>query len=226
MRRFGLLAIAVGLGLATSDEAPQNMNGFAYSIANPHPNGKWTGEYGKIDPTLDYVDVYSPPISTLYAQVYWTMMDLVPLPPTVVQRFANKTMAIRGYECNQAMETAGGIDIPVPISAAYNHHHTAWICLCKGSNAHTLFGKRRWRLRLPARTAPEQRRAMQRASRSRWSTGTATRRRASRLKCGLGTRPARFCAARRQSSAVATVPSTRQDICTCPRASLAARRRG
>ena len=104
----------------------QNMNGFPYKIANPNTNGKWTGEFAQIDPTLQYFDVYSPPITTRYAQVFWTMMDPVPLPADVVSRFANKTMAIRGYECNQVMKSEDG-DIPVPINAAYNHHHGATI---------------------------------------------------------------------------------------------------
>ena len=101
----------------------QNMNGFAYNIANPHPNGKFSGIYSRDDSTLKYFDVYSPPITTRYGQIYWTMMDAVPLPADVIARFANKTMAIRGYECNQVMKSPNG-DIPVPINAAYNHHHT------------------------------------------------------------------------------------------------------
>ena len=36
-------------------------------------------------------------ISTLYGQVFWTVMDPVPLPPAIVAQFKDKTMAITGY---------------------------------------------------------------------------------------------------------------------------------
>lgn len=39
-----------------------------------------------------YFDVYSPLISTVYGQVYWTVMDAVALPDDIVKRFDNKTM--------------------------------------------------------------------------------------------------------------------------------------
>ena len=43
-------------------------------------------------PGNEYFEVYSPVISTLYGQVFWTVMDPVPLPPAIVKRFAGKTM--------------------------------------------------------------------------------------------------------------------------------------
>ena len=104
--------------LAAVAWAAPNMNGFPYAISNPHANGKFSGEYEKIDPALEYFDVYSPPITTRYAQVFWTTLPPVPLPDDVVSRFEGKTMAIRGYECNQVMMSVNG-DISVPISAAY-----------------------------------------------------------------------------------------------------------
>ena len=36
-----------------------------------------------------------------YGDVYWTMMDPVPLDPELVARFKDKTMAIVGYESDQ-----------------------------------------------------------------------------------------------------------------------------
>ena len=55
---------------------------------------QYHGEYASIDPALEYFDVYSPPIKTLYAQVFWTQMDAVPLPapdPEAVEvRCANR----------------------------------------------------------------------------------------------------------------------------------------
>ena len=36
-----------------------------------------------------------------YGEVYWTMMDAVPIDPDLVARFKDKTMAIVGYESDQ-----------------------------------------------------------------------------------------------------------------------------
>jgi len=126
------LLTALASGAAGALES-SNMNGFNYAIHNPNANGKWTGDYKDIDPLAESFTVYSPEIRTLYGQVFWTMMPPVPVPPAVVQKYDGKTMAIVGYECNQVMkDPAGGPDIPVPINAAYNHHHGAVI---KGKGA-------------------------------------------------------------------------------------------
>ena len=66
--------------------------------------------------------VYSPPISTKYSEVYWTMMDPVSLDKDLVARFQGKTMAIVGYETDQVIVTEGQPDVSVPITHAYNHH--------------------------------------------------------------------------------------------------------
>ena len=36
-----------------------------------------------------------------YGEVYWTMMDPVPLEKKLVERFKDKTMAVVGYETDQ-----------------------------------------------------------------------------------------------------------------------------
>ena len=36
-----------------------------------------------------------------YGEVYWTMMDPVPLKKQLVERFKDKTMAVVGYETDQ-----------------------------------------------------------------------------------------------------------------------------
>ena len=38
-----------------------------------------------------------------YGEVYWTMMDAVPIDPDLVARFKDKTMAIVGYESDQVL---------------------------------------------------------------------------------------------------------------------------
>merc|ERR1712012_633752 len=109
-----------------SAEQIVNMNG-DYLISNPDPNtpSSWSSSYSKFE-DVEFFDVYSPPISTTYGQVFWTMMDPVPLDPALVARFKGKTMALVGYETDQVMRTAEG-DVPVPITWAYNHHFVAYM---------------------------------------------------------------------------------------------------
>ena len=38
-----------------------------------------------------------------YGEVFWTMMDPIPLDANLVNRFKDKTMAVVGYETNQAI---------------------------------------------------------------------------------------------------------------------------
>ena len=85
------------------DESMQvdNMNG-QYLLSNSHPNGKWDSSYNKFD-DIEYIDVYSPEISTKYGEVYWTMMDPVPLDKDVVDKFSGKIMAVIGYETDQVI---------------------------------------------------------------------------------------------------------------------------
>merc|ERR1719348_1730634 len=47
-----------------------NMNG-DYLLSNSHPNGKWDSSYSKYE-DVEYMDVYSPEISTKYGEVLWT----------------------------------------------------------------------------------------------------------------------------------------------------------
>merc|ERR1719414_1300819 len=104
-----------------------NMNGeYLLSNANPSASGEWNSDYGKFE-NVEYFDVYSPPISTKYSEVYWTMMDPVPLDKDLVSRFAGKTMAIVGYETDQVIVREGKPDVSVPITHAYNHHYEAYL---------------------------------------------------------------------------------------------------
>ena len=101
----------------------ENMNG-EYLISNPnHASGKTYSTLYSDRPNVEYFDAYSPPISTRYrksvnklyqcvknlispriryGEVFWTMMDPVPLDADLVERFKDKTMAIVGYETDQA----------------------------------------------------------------------------------------------------------------------------
>jgi len=102
------------------------MNGdYIISNANPSSEQPWSGDYSKYE-DVEYFDVYSPPISTRYGEVFWTMMDPVPLDKKLVERFAGKAMAVVGYETDQVMRTETG-DVSVPIIWAYNHHYCAYL---------------------------------------------------------------------------------------------------
>ena len=116
-----------------SQTLSSNMNGDIYGISNPDQNSKtqFSTVYSDINSKYEYFDVYSPPISTRYGDVYWTMMDSVNLPQNITQRFDNKVMAIVGYEQDQVFRTPDG-DISVPITWAYNHHYEAFL---QGKNA-------------------------------------------------------------------------------------------
>ena len=114
-----------------------NMNGL-YTISNPNTaaTNEFNSDYNSFS-DVEYFEVgswyfplmsprctqvYSPPISTKYSEVYWTMMDPVPMDKDLVARFQGKTMAIVGYETDQVIVTEGQPDVSVPITHAYNHH--------------------------------------------------------------------------------------------------------
>jgi hypothetical protein len=65
MTRLACLALAL-LGAAQA----ANMNG-DYLLANPNPNSKtpYVMDFG----SDEYFEVYSPPITTRYSEVFWTM---------------------------------------------------------------------------------------------------------------------------------------------------------
>merc|ERR1719182_1144637 len=54
------------------------------------------------------------------------MRDAVDLPADLVQRFANNTMAIVGYEADQVYKRPDG-DVSIPIYDQYNHHYEAYM---------------------------------------------------------------------------------------------------
>merc|ERR1719412_3310724 len=103
------------------------MNGL-YTISNPNTatTNEFNSDYNSFS-DVEYFEVYSPPISTKYSEVYWTMMDPVSLDKDLVARFQGKTMAIVGYETDQVIVTEGQPDVSVPITHAYNHHFEAYL---------------------------------------------------------------------------------------------------
>ena len=109
--------------------AAKNLNGNDYVVT---VTDKQTSEYNSdyASKGHEFFDVYSPPITTQYGQVYWTMQEPVELPASIVARFSNSTIAITGYEVDQVIKgnaSDGSDDVSVPITHAYNHHYGAWL---------------------------------------------------------------------------------------------------
>ena len=101
----------------------QNLNGDYAVTAGDTITSDFNSDYSSKG--HEFFDVISTLISTSYGQVYWPMQDAVDLPPEIVSRFANKTMAITGYEMDQVLESDHNTS--VPINHAYNHHYIAWL---------------------------------------------------------------------------------------------------
>lgn len=110
-----------------------NLNGDIYDISNRNytSNKKFSTNFNDVNKNAEYFDVYSPPITSKYAETYWTMMAPVLLPQKIIDRFNNKVMAIIGYETDQVFHEQSDIygknDESVPITWAYNHHYEAYL---------------------------------------------------------------------------------------------------
>ena len=86
-----VLALLLGGALA------ENMNrGVAYRVSNAEAGHEDDG-FG-FDPDSEYFEVLSPPITSRYAEVVWRALEPVDLPDAIVERYANATIAITGYE--------------------------------------------------------------------------------------------------------------------------------
>ncbi|KAK3243851.1 hypothetical protein CYMTET_29564 [Cymbomonas tetramitiformis] len=102
-----------------------NMNGdYVFSSTPGGTPGLFPKRYADYPGGAEHYDVYSPPISTLYSQVWWSPLAPVALPEAMVKNYAGKGMAIIGWEIDQVRRTSNG-DVSVPISASYNHHYVS-----------------------------------------------------------------------------------------------------
>ena len=113
---------------STSVHSSKTMNDGLYTISNANPAS--SARYDTRYSGKEFFEVYSPLIRTAYGEVYWRMMDEVPLPQDIVDRFDGRVMAVVGYEVDQVRtdtSTDDSGDVPVPITHAYNHHYGAWI---------------------------------------------------------------------------------------------------
>lgn len=102
-----------------------NMNG-EYPIGQT-PGGKpglFPKQYKDYPGGVESFDVYTPPMTTLYSQVWWQPLAPVDLPSDIVKKYNGSAMAIVGWEIDQVRRTPDG-DVSVPISACYNHHYVS-----------------------------------------------------------------------------------------------------
>ena len=121
----GLLLGLAAAGGAAAGNADPNMNTPRYYLSetpgSDAANDKFPTRFADYPRPVSHFDVYSPPISQLYSQVFWKGLPPVDLPADVVARFAGKGMAVVGFEMDQVRKTPAG-DVSVPINAIYNHH--------------------------------------------------------------------------------------------------------
>ena len=103
-----------------------NMNGRYQLTETATSNTSKFPDYRDYPGGAQYFDVYSPLISQLYSQVYWSALPPVKLPDAVVKAFAGRTMAFLGFEMDQVQNPTvpvgggssapGSVDLSVPIN--------------------------------------------------------------------------------------------------------------
>jgi len=97
-----------------------------YTISNNAPGHEGTRQSFR----GEWFEVYSAPIHIRHANVFWRVMDPVPLPNHIVSRYAREgsaAMAVTGWEVDVVRKTSNGSDESVPCYRLYNHHHTVYL---------------------------------------------------------------------------------------------------
>jgi hypothetical protein len=93
-----------------------NMNGEYLLAPTPKaPNPKWSTNFKDYPGGVESFTVYAGPITSTYAEVFWTSLPEVNLPDDIVKRFKGKGMAVVGFEADQVRKGAGpnGEDVSV-----------------------------------------------------------------------------------------------------------------
>ena len=57
-----------------------------------------------------------------HMQIWWSALSAVKLPDNVISHFADKTMAVVGFELDQVYQLPNGSFHRLPMTFAYNHH--------------------------------------------------------------------------------------------------------
>lgn len=101
----------------------ENMNGQYPFTPTPGagPANLFPKKFKEYPGGVESFDVYSPPMTTLYSQVWWQALAPAELPAEIVKKYNGTGMAVVGWEIDQVRRTPDG-DVSVPISASYNHH--------------------------------------------------------------------------------------------------------
>ena len=66
---------------------------------------------------VEFVDVYTPPMTTYYSQVWWAPLAPASFPEDFQKKWAGKDVAVVGWEIDQVVRNADGTDTSVPINA-------------------------------------------------------------------------------------------------------------
>merc|ERR1719428_1976294 len=95
------------LGACSAAPAPHNMNGqYVYTPTPNAPAGvPFSTNYADYPGGAEYFDVYHGPITSRYAEVFWTGVNNA-IPDEIRTRFDGKVMAIIGIETDQVRKTA------------------------------------------------------------------------------------------------------------------------
>jgi len=109
-----------------------NMNGdYVMSSTPGGRGGLFPKRYADYPGGAEHYDTYSPPMSTLYSQVWWKPLAPTQMPAEMIQKYKGKGMAIIGWEIDQVRRVKGKngslVDVSVPISATYNHHYVSHV---------------------------------------------------------------------------------------------------
>ena len=111
------LLFAVGCAAAAITPTTEpNMNGEYLLAPTPKaPNPKWSTNFKDYPGGVESFTVYAGPITSTYAEVFWTSLPEVNLPDDIVKRFKGKGMAVVGFEADQVRKGAGpnGEDVSV-----------------------------------------------------------------------------------------------------------------
>ena len=103
-----------------------NLNGDVYKILSRlQLKTTISNSYNQINSSMEYFDVYSDPITSIWGCLL-DYDESIKLPQNIIDRFNNKVIAITGYEMNQVIIN-NGVETPVPITWAYNHHYLAYL---------------------------------------------------------------------------------------------------
>ena len=109
--------LPLGLSLVVATlQGPKanNMNGDYPLSATPGADksgSKFPKRFSDYPGDVEFFDVYSPPIRSTYGEVFWTLLDPVPLPQSIVAKYAGKGMAVVGFETNQVRRMATGEEV-------------------------------------------------------------------------------------------------------------------